>query len=62
LRLRVRVQAAGKLSERDILELQERIIARLGRPVELSLSAVPVTRFYSPALVTPVPREAVEGE
>jgi uncharacterized hydrophobic protein (TIGR00271 family) len=62
LRLRVQVQAAGKLSERDILELQERIIARLGRPVELSLSAVPVTRFYSPALVTPVPREAVEGE
>ena len=62
LQLRVQVQAAREISERDALELQERVAARLGRPVELALSVVPVTHLRPPAPVTPAPGETTERD
>ena len=48
LRLSVEVKAARPLSEQKAAALQERIAARLGRPVDLVLSVTSITELRSP--------------
>jgi uncharacterized membrane protein len=45
LRLYVRVRATGTVSRQDIIDMQERVAARLGRPIALRLSVTPVTQL-----------------
>ncbi len=57
LRLNVTIRAAGALTHFDARMLQERIAARLDRPVALSLSMVPTTQLdaYIPPTFTVTP-------
>jgi uncharacterized hydrophobic protein (TIGR00271 family) len=45
LQLEVRVKAMGQVSHQQIVGLQKRVAERLGRPVALALSVIPVTQL-----------------
>jgi uncharacterized hydrophobic protein (TIGR00271 family) len=45
LSLYVRVHATREVSHQDIVDVQERVTARLGRPVALELAVTPITRL-----------------
>ena len=63
LRLDVTLRAATTVTYFDARMLQERITARLGQPVALSLSMVPTTRLeaYIPPTSTPTPPPTSTG-
>jgi uncharacterized hydrophobic protein (TIGR00271 family) len=54
LGLRVRVQTAHTLSREQVSALQEQVVERLGRPLRLRISVVPVTQYDLPAQPLPV--------